>query len=296
MKIEDVSFHYPVLGISDDITPELPDDDVVVKYKENTPGFFDFSVDLHFDNADIEQYIKDGYAEYSVEVNCRSTLYRGCFKSETCSIQFQIEKYRLHNKVTFESYVIVKKDIIGYKNAGLHPDYDGHTIKLHTGDLMVAFKPRYIEANVDTNNLKNPASFMRFRKDDEADYIYFDLDNKIIVNVPVEEFKVYQNLSKEEKKRICAPIYLQALIYGLFNFKKYKDFDQEVWVQAIKSRLKDEDISSKGYTTKTIAPDNDDDFDPNDVIMLAQAMFNDPFRKAFEQASDNSDHSRINID
>jgi len=296
MKIEDVSFPYPVLGISDDITPALPEDDVVIKCNEATPGYFDFTVDLHFDNPDIEKYIKDGFAEYSVEVNCRSTLYRECFKSENGSLKFQIDKYRLHNKVTFESYVIVTKDIVGYKNAGLHPDYAGHTIKLHKGDLMVAFSQRYIEANVDTNNLKNPAAFMRFRKDEEADYISFDLENKIIVNVPVEEFKVYQNLSKEEKKRICAPIYLQALIYGLFNFKKYKDFDQEVWVQAIKSRLKDDDIVSKGYTMDTIAPDNEDEFEPNDVIMLAQAMFNDPFRKAFELASDNSDHSRINIE
>lgn len=296
MKIDDVSFPYPVLGISDDITPALPDNDVIITYKEAIPGIFDFSVEMHFENADIERYIKEGFAEYSVEVNCRSTLYRECFKSENNIIKFPIEKYRLHNKVTFECFVIVKKDIVGYKNAGLHPDYAGHNIKLHAGDLMVAFGQQFIEANVDTNNLRNPAAFMRFRKDDEADYIYFDLENKIIVNVPVEEFKVYQNLSKEEKKRICAPIYLQALIYGLFNFKKYKDYDQEVWVQAIKSRLKDEDIVSKGFSMDTVAPENDDDFDANDVIMLAQAMFNDPFRKTFEQASDNSDHSRINIE
>ena len=67
-------------------------------------------------------------------------------------------------------------------------------------------------------------------------------------------------------------------------------------MQAIKSRLKDEDIVSKGFSMDTVAPENDDDFDANDVIMLAQAMFNDPFRKTFEQASDNSDHSRINIE
>ena len=292
MKIEDVSFPYPVLGISDDITPALPDNDVVIKCKETVPGIFDFSVEMHFENTDIEQYIKDGFAEYSVEVNCRSTLYRECFKSENNIIKFPIEKYRLHNKVSFECFVIVRKDIIGYKNTGLHPDYAGHNIKLHAGDLLVAFGQQFIDANVDTNNLRNPAAFMRFHKDEEADFISFDLDNKI---VPAEEFKVYQNLSKEEKKRVCAPIYLQALIYSLFNFKKYKDYDQEVWVQAIKSRLKDDDIVNRGYSIDTIAPENDEDFDANDVIMLAQAMFNDPFRKAFEQASENSDHSRINI-
>ena len=105
MKIDNVSFPYPVLGISDDISPALPQNNAVVTYDEVQPGLFEFSVVLNFDNEDIKRYIQEGYAEYSVEVNCRSTLFRQCFKSDTSCIKFTIDKYRLHNKVTFESFL-----------------------------------------------------------------------------------------------------------------------------------------------------------------------------------------------
>lgn len=106
MKIEDVSFPYPVLGISDDVSPALPEKDVVISYIEVSPHDLEFTVDLQFDNDDIARYINDGFAEYSVEINCRSTLFRKCVKSDSSHIVFRVDKYRLHNKVSFECYVI----------------------------------------------------------------------------------------------------------------------------------------------------------------------------------------------
>ena len=293
MKIEDVSFPYPVLGISDDVSPALPEKDVVISYIEVSPHDFEFTVDLNFDNEDIARYIRDGFAEYTVEMNCRSTLFRKCVKSESNHIVFRVDKYRLHNKVSFECYVIVKKDIDNYQNAGLHPDYAGRKIKLRRGYLMVAFRQQQIDANVDLRNLRNPSSFMRFRPVENEKYISFTLDSKIIVNVPTEEFKIFQNLSAEEKRRAFAPIYLNALTYALFNFRQYKDNDQNLWVEAIKYRLKDEDIVGQNYSIETIAPENEEDFDENEVITLAQAMFKNPFEKLFEQASNSIDQTRL---
>lgn len=295
MKIDNVSFPYPVLGISDDISPALPQNNAVVSYDEVQPGIFEFSVVLNFDNEDIKRYILEGYAEYSVEVNCRSTLFRQCFKSDTSCIKFPIDKYRLHNKVTFECFVIVKKDISEYVNAGLHPDYTGHTIRLHPGDLMVAFTPQGIDANVNLNNLRNPTSFMRFRRDKNETLVSYSLDNKIIVNLPDDEYSVFQNLSKEEKKRVCAPVYLDALTYALFNFRKHKDDDQCLWVQAIKYRLRDDDIISQDFSMESIAPEDGEELDANEVIMLAQAMLRNPFKNTFEQAAENNNQERVKI-
>ena len=295
MKIEDVSFPYPVLGISDDVSPALPEKDVVISYIEVSPHDLEFTVDLQFDNDDIARYINDGFAEYSVEINCRSTLFRKCVKSDSSHIVFRVDKYRLHNKVSFECYVIVKKDIENYQNAGLHSDYAGRKINLHKGYLMVAFRQQAIDANVDLSNLRNPSSFMRFRQIENEKYISFTLDNKIVVNVPSDEFRIFQNLSAEEKRRACAPIFLNALTYALFNFRQYKDNEQCLWVEAIKYRLKDEDIVSQDYSLETIAPENEDDFDANEVITLAQAMFKNPFEKLFEQASNSIDQNRLNF-
>lgn len=71
------------------------------------------------------------------------------------------------------------------------------------------------------------------------------------------------------------------------------DNDQNLWVEAIKYRLKDEDIVGQDYSIETIAPENEEDFDENEVITLAQAMFKNPFEKLFEQASNSIDQTRL---
>ena len=118
MRTENVSLPYPVLGISDDITPSLEEtgcSSPIITIVEEEKEFL-ISVILKLENADILKYIQDEYAEYSVEVSCHSTMLRICKSSSTPSFCFTIEKKLLNGRLDFESFVIVKKDINHYKN------------------------------------------------------------------------------------------------------------------------------------------------------------------------------------
>lgn len=166
MKTENVSFPYPVLGISDDITPSLEEtgcaspEIIIAEHGDD----FRISVSLKLENSDILNYINEESAEYSVEVSCHSTMLRRCIKSSIPNFSFTIEKKLLNGKLDFESYVIVKKDIVNYKNKGLNPDYEGHLINLHKGDVLVAYNKCSIPLDLDLRNIRNIKSFMTVQR------------------------------------------------------------------------------------------------------------------------------------
>ena len=162
MRTDNVSFPYPVLGISDDIMPTLLEtgcSNPEISIDEEGDKFRIY-VTLKLKNASILQYIKNEFAEFSVEVSCHSTMYRKCVTSPNPEFSFTIDKKLLNGKLDFESFVIVKKDIKNYKNDGLNSDYEGHTINLHKGDLLVAYCKCSIPLNLDLRNVRNMKSFM----------------------------------------------------------------------------------------------------------------------------------------
>ena len=98
MRIDNVSFPYPVLGISDDITPTLEEtkcDVPVIKADNDGSGGIVISAQIKLENADILKYIADGYAEFSLEVSCRDTLFRRCEKFSELEHVFTIPQSKL---------------------------------------------------------------------------------------------------------------------------------------------------------------------------------------------------------
>ena len=68
MKINDLSFPYPVLGIGDDILPKpiFIDEPQVMSDTTN----YTFTVDFDMANPTIQQIVDSGFAIYLCEVTC----------------------------------------------------------------------------------------------------------------------------------------------------------------------------------------------------------------------------------
>ena len=82
MNLNNISLPYPVLGISDDICPMLPDDAVQFELSDDVRNFF-FDIRLNFDNDDIQRLIDEGKAEFSCEYDCARTMMRHCQAKNT---------------------------------------------------------------------------------------------------------------------------------------------------------------------------------------------------------------------
>lgn len=302
MRTENVSFHYPVLGISDDIRPTLEETGCETpQITINEEGrYFHIAVYLKLENNDILEYIENGFAEYTVEMSCYSTMYRKCIKSPTPSFDFFVEKNYLNGKLEFESFVIAKKDIINYKNSGLHPDYEGHVINLHKGNLLVAYYKSVIPLNLDLRNLRNMKSFMTVQKTDEK-HVSYELESpKIVILLPEEMMNEYnkkpsKNSSENEERQavLKASLYLQALTFALLHYPKYKDREEWPWVNALTYRMNEPDLKD---FCKEIFPDQNDAEPQNlndsykDIFELAHLMLNQPYMGMLEQISSNDNN------
>lgn len=303
MRTENVSLPYPVLGISDDIRPTLEEtgcSDPSIKLTEEGSSFR-ISVTLNLDNSDILNYIQDGSAEYTVEVSCKTTMFRKSITSSIPSFTFLIEKKLLNGKLEFECYVIVKKDIFDYKNAGLNSDYEGHVINLHKGDLLVVYRKSSIPLDLDLRNIRNMKSFMtvKLNPNPKVRSVTFDLDNKsdgkILILLPEAMMAEYnkkpprerESVSEESERRkilLKASLFLNALIYALMHYQKYKEKDY-LWVNALTYRLNLSDLREKN---DELFNNNTESFDLdslNEIIDLAQILLNQPYLSMLKEIS-----------
>lgn len=287
MRTENVSLPYPVLGISDDIRPTLEETgceqpEITV---DEEGDLFRISVILKLMDEDIINYIQDGLAEYSVEVSCHSTMYRNCISSSSPVFSFTVEKKLLNGKLYFESFVIARKDIIDYKNKGLNPDYEGHTINLHKGDLLVAYEKSSIPLNLDLRNIRNMKSFITVQKNTNPyeHSVKYELDSpKILILLPEEmmvEYNKKPSNSKEQEERkviLKASLYLQALTFALLNYQEFKDGDH-MWVNALSYRMNELDI--KDFCSSIFSNDSKSPESQNmgDLFKLAHMMLNQPY-------------------
>ena len=295
MRIENVSLPYPVLGISDDIRPTLEEtgcSNPVITISEEGDLFRIF-VTLKLENNDIVNYIQDEFAEFSVEVSCHSTMYRNCISSSTPIFSFTVEKKLLNGRLYFESFVIARKDILNYRNEGLNPDYEGHIINLHKGDLLVAYNKCSIPLNLDLRNIRNMKSFMTVQRSNNPNEhtVAYELESsKILIILPEEMMEEYNKKPsktsepKERKVILKASLYLNALTYALLNYQKYKDRDL-MWVNALSYRMKEPDI--KDFCKDIINSDssNSDSQNMDYLFKLAHMMLNQPYLGMLKQIS-----------
>lgn len=294
MKIDNVSFPYPVLGINDDIRPTLEEtkcSSPQITLEEDISNFY-VNVDIKLKNKDILNYIKNGDAEYSVEASCQSTLFRLCKTSDAPTFSFSIKKTDLNGKITFEAFVVAKRDIANYQNEGLNPDYAGHNITIKKGELLVAYKPTFFPLDLDLKNIRAPKSFMAVRKnpDDLAKLVEYDLESpKIQILLPANQFETFKTkkLAQNSKDTLKASLFLNALFFALLHFQEYK-YKDYVWVRTLEFRLCEESIVNEFDLEELFNPENEED-NSSEIFKLAQAMLNTPFGSLFDKlAEDNA--------
>ena len=281
MRIDNVSFPYPVLGISDDIKPTLEETNcespVINVYKDGNNIVISILIALQ--NEDIIDYIEKDDAEFSFEVSCPATLYRHCEKFKTLQHTFSIPQSKLNVELIFETYVIAKRTIQNYSNRGLNPDYDGHIIVLNRGDLLVAFRPSRKSLDMDLRNIRNPKSFISVDKNTDAQtkHVFYNLDDqKIQILLPESLFEKYQRI-KDEKVLFKASLYFDAVVFALNHFARYNSKNY-LWVRTLKYRMQEDDVIN------AFDDDLDELFDgevkediANEIYKLAQIMMEFPY-------------------
>lgn len=268
MNSNNISLPYPVLGISDDVLPTLPDDAVQFELTADARNYT-FKIDLKFDNRDIKHLIESKKAAFSCEYECSRTMMRCCEVSLGPHFSIVIPRNAVNGRINFNCYVSVKEPVLGYCNRGFNPDYDGFTFDMEPGDILVSFPQFHYDADIRYDKLQAAGSFMQIRESNLHEQVFFDISgNKIEILLPPEHYRLYCNpIVKGAAEIIHSSLVLNALTYALLNIENHK---QTTWAKTIYYRIENEEEFSKT-----------DLLEPSNIPRLAQRLLKDPYRRLF---------------
>ena len=270
MNLNNISLPYPVLGISDDILPMLPEDAVTFNLTADARKY-SFDIDLHFESADIQSLINNGEAEFSCEYDCARTMLRCCETSQEPHFTIEIPRHSVNGRLNFSCFVSVKTPIIGYTNVGFNSDYEGYSFDMAPGDILVSFPQFHYDADIRYDKLQAAGSFMQIRESSLHEQVFFDISgNKIEILLPPAHYQLYCNpIVKGSAEIIHSSLVLNALTYALLNIEEH---EQTTWAKTIYYRLDNE----VGFSRTEL-------LEPSNIPGLAQRLLKDPYTRLFNK-------------
>lgn len=277
MKLNNISFPYPVLGVNDDITPMLAEDAIVISCDRGNNKVYKLSVSLKFDNKYIENLINQGYATYVCEIDCVKTNLRRSVACDSPEFGFDINRKYVSGNVTLNCYVTVTKPINGYQNPGTHPDYEDAKFDLTPGDILVGFPEYSFFADPKFDKLQSVTSFMQICKDTENEYTNFKLDDNLIyINLPVSLFDIFNSgVGLSFAEVVHSSIAQTALLGALYEINNYRN---KMWAQAIIELLKNNSNLQDNYTF-----DDEGKLIITDHLKVAIMLLKDPYDRMFHK-------------
>ncbi len=272
MKIENVVFPYPVLGIGNDI-----DSTSFWQFSvEQNKAEYILKIDVQLNNKSIENYIRYDIADYVCEIECTSTFMRMCERSKDGHFDIRLSKSDVAREVTFELSVVVKEHVERYINTQLNPIFADYEISMEPGDLMAYIGKDKFSADIVYEKLDKVSTFMIIREDSLVSQTEIKLDTeKIEILIPPAMYEHYKEEIKGSSTYsaiIHGSLVFNALLHALNNITSHPD---KLWTRCIMTRIeKDVEIAKLNI-------DPTDDEDREDLPKLAQALLGDPFKRLF---------------
>jgi hypothetical protein len=281
MKINNLSFPYPVLGIGDDIAPR-PGFASEPKVSKSATSYT-FEADLDMRNHDIYELVKSGDAKYVCEVECSRTLLRKCYFSNTPHFKIELSRKAIAERITFQFSIVVMRSIEGYENKDFHEDYVGYKFDLEPGDLLAFIGQFSYDIDIKYDKLKSVGSFMQITEGRMEKRPRFVLSgDKIDIKLPPTLYEQYRSSIKGNTQFahiIHSSIVFNALVTGLLY---YEDNKQTLWARTLKYRI-DHESQLEPYR-ETLETQ-----DPQEVMELAQDLLLDPYKRLFESLTNLTD-------
>jgi len=272
MKLNKVSFPYPVWGIEDDYkTPLVCTPPELLVDEESDCYVINMEVLTH--NEEIDNLIEHDKAQYVVEIDCAKTFYRQILTTKEPKVSLTIPKTSLRENVVVSFTVTAIVDIPHYVNKDFNDDYKGANIDISKGDVLALITNFEYNVDIRYDALNNVGSFMTIEKDDTNEFVWYNLSSPMIkIMIPSEMFESYKRdvlCNAQYNNIIHASIVFNALVYGLLHLKEFED--DWLWAQTLRYKL-DHDDDLQGYYVENI----------EEVDIIAQIILGNPYKRLFE--------------
>lgn len=267
MRLSNVSFPHPVLGIGNSIHSKIEIEHEIVQ----TDDQYECQFKCFLDDAFIVALINEGKAKYFCEATCSSTLFRKCETFALPEFDFIIGRKDVRGTVEILVAVVAMQDIPDYVNGNCSPMYQGFdSFYVEEGDLLAAFCDFPLEADIQYEKLKAVSQIFVVTGNNQDKNVKIDLEGeKIVVDMHPDIFALFSDDSIN-KKALYAPLFhasivLNALVKALQCLESHENC---LWAKTIKHRLETEQEENPIFGNWK---------DSERQIEVAQALLNNPY-------------------
>ena len=267
MKLTNISFPHPVLGIGDSVLGSIDVTHTIVQ----TDDTYDCHFSCHMTDECIQKLIDAGKAKYYCEVTCSSTLYRESLTYTEPEFDFVVGRKDVRGTVEILLAIVAVENIPRYVNTNISPLYqEFDSFYVEEGDLLAAFQQLSFEADIQYEKLKAVSQIFVVTGNNQAKGVNIDLEgDTLIVDMHPDIFALFVDESIN-KNSLYAPLFhasivLNALIEALRNLETHEN---SLWAKTIKYRLESEQDEHPVYKNwKDVERHNE----------IAQVLLNNPY-------------------
>lgn len=267
MKVSNLSFPHPVLGIRDDVQGQYTGE-YTVKLGRDT---INLDVSHHLSNDVLSNLIQEHKAAFVTEIHCKQTFFRKAFDSLIMNLSIPISSTDLKNWVDVDLYVCSLSKVENYKLKNCNKDYAGYDFKIEPGDVLAyGGTSRFNAPKIwETSNSIAPFMVVEEYEQNEGPVLYELTQENIVIRLSSSDFKVYNEIkgSKQYHPVFHASLAYPALIYALKSMTTSDDYKESDWYQGVEDKLNND----TRYRNKLIKDLNEDE-----IILVAQSLLNNP--------------------
>ena len=244
----------------------------------------DFEVQI--DNEEMELLVREGFAEYTIHIECSNTAYRTIVTMTGNRKKFRILKSRVNNEIALLGMVVATNKIENFMSQHLNEDYRDEKIVFEKGSIL-AYRnlPRiYVAKNYEELAGENPLFTIVKRikqKDEEVQPVTYELGNeKIRIMVDEDTYNIYikfhQNANMQPLVNSLLVMPAMAYMIEVLKISDENTYYNTFWYQQIKKFCK-----AQGKEFKEDVIDSD-----KTSIEISQEMLRLPIGRAFKSISD----------
>ena len=285
MEIKYRLYPYPVLWDKNDDYKKPSKFLAEVEAKEN---FKNIKLKINFllKDKEIEKLIKENKAEYVIHIEAPSTYFRELISTREAEINYDLKDNDILGRLQMSFFILVKEDILDYKNSNFNKDYSGESFNLKKGNIIAIADSYRFDIEKNDDNLEKVSSIFSICQKETVEQtgMTVDMNNeKIRIALNKTDYINYHQLSQNSNNIniINSIIIFPALIFIFEQLKK--DFDENdfvdyKWFRALRKIFEKNNQSL-----------NKDLLENELSIDLAQKILNYPIERAFNSLKDEND-------
>jgi hypothetical protein len=248
MKLSNITFPHPVLGVYRTGNPDSEANDIQGRFEvETTIVQADaLCIQNKFklkQAKDIERLMNEGNLAFACELTCAKTFFRKIYLCEADEQKIRIEFDDLREIVSFDFFVICKKSFTYKYSKMWHDDYRDLSFPIEPG-MPIAYGGglQYMVERV-SSDTGSTTSLIQIKSHDKESIAIDYNDGPITVFIPIELFPTLQATAQTRRydstlhASIVVPVLMAAMPYLARREGIYED---QRWFQCLKTKLEND--------------------------------------------------------